>query len=207
MTQAPGASEAGDPDARALWLDPLKEAAVEAAPLLLGSVLWVRGVGVRLTEVEAYEGADDPASHAWRGQTARNAVMFGPAGHLYVYRIHGHHCVNIVCGPPGRASAVLLRAGEVVEGLDAARTRRPGVREAWLARGPGNLAKALGLTLADQGAWLGGPDVALRWGSAGGTFVAGPRVNVARAHDRPWRFWVPGPSVSAFRPHPAVRPV
>ena len=207
MSLADGAfGDLGDPDARALWLsDLLGATAVEAAPLLLGCVLWVRGVGVRLTEVEAYEGADDPASHAWRGQTARNAVMFGPAGHLYVYRIHGHHCVNVVCGPQGHAAAVLLRAGEIVEGLDAACSRRPGVREAWLARGPGNLAKALGLTVADQGAWLGGPDVALRPGGFVCAFVAGPRVNVARAHDRPWRFLVQSPSVSAFRPHPAAR--
>lgn len=180
--------------------------ALEVAPELLGCVLWVRGVGVRLTEVEAYEGADDPASHAWRGPTARNQVMYGPAGHLYTYRLHGHTCANIVCGPPGVASAVLLRAGEVVEGIERARVRRPGVADIRLARGPGNLCRALGIRFDDGGAWLAGPDLVLRAGQAAGGVVAGPRVNVSRAHDRPWRFTTDSPTVSAFKAHPAARP-
>lgn len=182
---------------------PLGRRALDVAPDLLGRVLRVRGVAVRLTEVEAYEGEDDPASHAWRGPTPRNRVMFGPAGRLYVYQLHGHRCANIVCGPEGVASAVLLRAGEVVEGLDAARARRPGVRDAWLARGPGNLGRALGLTLDDGGApveLLPGEPVPPE------CVRRGPRVNVSRAHAEPWRFWdARSASVSAFKPHPLAR--
>lgn len=185
----------------------LTRRALAVAPDLLGCVLWVRGVAVRLTEVEAYEGADDPASHAWRSRTARNEVMFGPAGHLYVYRMHGHHCLNVVCGPEGIASAVLLRAGEVVEGVDAARSRRPGVRDDWLARGPGNLGRALGVTLDDWGASLAGPDLVLSAGVAvpADEVRVGVRVNVSRAFDRPWRFWLDSPSVSAAKLHPNAR--
>lgn len=175
------------------------------APGLLGCVLSVRGVAVRLSEVEAYEGEDDPASHAWRGPTPRNRVMFGPAGRLYVYQLHGHRCANIVCGPDGVASAVLLRGGEVVEGLDAARARRPGVPDALLARGPGNLARALGVTLEDWGS-----PVDLAPGDAvPPAFVGrGPRVNVSRAHDVPWRFWdIRSASVSAFKAHKSARGV
>ena len=118
---------------------------------LLGRVLVAHtddgDVGVRLTEVEAYAGRDDPASHAFRGPTARNAVMFGPAGHLYTYFVYGMHwCANIVTGPEGDASAVLLRAGEVVLGQDIAMDRRPAVtRTPLLARGPAGLATVLGL--------------------------------------------------------------
>jgi DNA-3-methyladenine glycosylase len=182
--------------------------ALEVAPELLGRVLWVRGVGVRLTEVEAYEGADDPASHAWRGPTPRNASMFGPPGRLYVYRVHGHHCANIVCDDEGVGAAVLVRAGEVVEGVEVARTRRPGVRDEHLARGPGNLTRALGLTRADDGAELGASGVELgpRDGELG-EILRGVRVNVSRAFDRPWRFWVEHPSVSALRLHPNARGV
>lgn len=180
--------------------------ALDVAPDLLGCLLTVRGVAVRLTEVEAYEGADDPASHAWRGPTRRNAVMFGPPGHLYCYQMHGHLCVNVVCGPEGTASAVLLRAGEVVRGLDEARSRRPGVRDAWLARGPGNLTRALGLTASDQGRGLEGGDVTLTpGGTAPDAVRAGVRVNVSRAFDRPWRFTLAHPSVSALTRHPNAR--
>lgn len=182
--------------------------ALEVAPALLGCVLRVRGVGVRIVEVEAYEGTDDPASHAWRGPTARNRVMFGPAGRLYVYQMHGHRCANVVCGPDGVASAVLLRAGEVVEGVDAARGRRPGVRDAWLARGPGNLGRALGITLEDWGASLGGPEIELLDGDTVPVeaVASGPRVNVSRAFDRPWRFWdARSASVSAAKLHPQAR--
>ena len=184
----------------------LSRRALDVAPDLLGLVFRVRGVGVRLTEVEAYEGADDPASHAWRGPTARNAVMFGPAGRLYVYTMHGHACVNLVCGPDGVASAVLLRAGEVVEGVDLARGRRPGVRDAWLARGPGNLTRALGITRADDGAVLGADGLALGDRvEPVGEVRAGVRVNVSRAFDRPWRFTLDHPSVSVLKLHPAAR--
>ena len=120
---------------------------LDVAPRLLGSVLRHGEVACRITEVEAYDGARDPGSHAYRGQTARNAVMFGPPGHLYVYFTYGmHYCCNVVCGPPGSASAVLLRAGEVVDGLDLARSRRtPARSDRDLARGPANLCQTLGI--------------------------------------------------------------
>ena len=175
--------------------------ALQVAPALLGCVLRVGEVGVRIVEVEAYEGTDDPASHAWRGESPRNAVMFGPPGRLYVYTMHGHTCANIVCGPDGVASAVLLRAGEVVSGLQLARERRPGVADARLARGPGNLCRALGITTADAGQSLDGPRLTLLPGATPDTAASGPRVNVSRAHDAPWRFWdTASASVSAFRP-------
>ena len=125
---------------------------LEVAPRLLGAVLTHGGVSVRLTEVEAYAGPLDPGSHAHRGRTARNAVMFGPPGHLYVYFVYGmHHCANLVTGPEGDPGAVLLRAGEVVAGLDVARERRPSSRDRDLARGPARLCRVLGIDLADNG--------------------------------------------------------
>ena len=182
--------------------------ALDVAPELLGRVLWVRGVGVRITEVEAYEGADDPASHAWRGQTLRNQVMFGPAGHLYTYSIHGHTCCNVVCGPVGTASAVLIRAAEVVEGIEFARARRPRVADVALARGPGNLCRALGVRMTDLGASLMGPEIVLRPGRPVEEVKAGPRVNVSRAWEQPWRFSdATSPTVSAYKRHPATRSV
>lgn len=170
------------------------------APDLLGAVLTVDGVGVRLTEVEAYEGESDPASHAWRGMTARNAVMFGRAGRLYVYLSYGiHSCVNVVCGVEGTASAVLLRAGEVVAGEEAVRGRRGPVPYRRLASGPGNLGSALGLTVADSGLALGGVRASLVAGEAG-RVACGPRVGISRAVDVPWRFWLTDePSVSVRR--------
>ena len=107
---------------------------------------------MRLTEVEAYDGASDPASHAFRGRTPRNAVMFGPPGHLYIYFSYGIHWnANVVCGPEGAASGVLLRAGEVIEGMELARTRRGRSVDRDLARGPGRLCQALGLTAITGG--------------------------------------------------------
>lgn len=179
---------------------------------LLGCSLWAGSVGIRLVEVEAYEGERDPASHAYRGRTNRNSSMFTSGGHLYVYRMHGHACVNIVCGPAGVARGVLLRAGEVIAGLDLARERRPGVQDACLARGPGNLTRTLGIGHDDDGSDLLAPDP----DRSGGTLrleprrgkpliVASPRVNVPRAQERCWRFSVPGsPAVSAPRPQANV---
>ncbi len=160
-------------------------------------MLTVDGVAIRLTEVEAYEGEADPASHAWRGRTPRNAVMFGKAGRLYVYLSYGiHSCVNVVCDVEGTASAVLLRAGEVVAGEEAVRMRRGHVPYARLASGPGNLGSALALTAADSGLVLGGVRASLVAGPPG-EIVTGPRVGISRAVDTSWRFWLAGePSVS-----------
>jgi DNA-3-methyladenine glycosylase len=166
------------------------------------------GVAVRLTEVEAYSGVgDDPASHAHRGRTPRNAVMFGPPGYLYVYFTYGMHwCLNIVCGPAGTASAVLLRAGEVVSGAALARSRRPAARrDRDLARGPARLATALALDSAAYGTpVLDGSGPLTVFPPAGPVDPAlvrsGPRVGVAGGHDIPWRFWLDGdPTVSAYR--------
>jgi len=184
---------------------------LEAARVLLGSVFEVDDpqgtVAVRLSEVEAYAGGADPASHAFRGRTRRNAVMFGPAGHLYVYFVYGMHwCCNVVCGPNGEASAVLLRAGRVVSGLDLARARRPGARtDAELARGPARLATALGIDRTAGGADLLDPTspIRLRAGAPvpAEAVCAGPRVGVAAAGDVLWRLWVDGEeTVSAYRP-------
>ncbi|MEH0938382.1 DNA-3-methyladenine glycosylase [Micromonospora psammae] len=182
---------------------------VPAARGLLGCRLTAGGVTVRITEVEAYAGtAGDPASHAHRGRTPRNAVMFGPAGHAYVYFTYGMHwCMNVVTGPDGEASAVLLRAGEVVDGLDVARARRPAVRrEVDLARGPARLCATLGIDRSVYGQdLLGDGPVRLRPAEApvpDAAVSAGPRVGVTGAHDVPWRFWITGdPTVSSYRRH------
>jgi len=182
---------------------------LEVAPQLLGAVLTAGGVRVRLTEVEAYAGPDDPGSHAYRGRTPRTRVMFGPAGHAYVYFSYGMHwCLNVVAGPVGEAAAVLLRAGAVLDGLPAARERRPSASDRDLCRGPARLCRALGLTGAHDGADLLDPagPVRLSPGApAGGPVHSGPRVGLSRAAERPWRFWLGGePTVSAYRP--AARP-
>lgn len=185
-------------------------AAVEVAPELLGRVIEHRTadglVAVRLTEVEAYAGEEDPASHAFRGRTGRNATMYGEAGHAYVYFIYGmHHCINLVCLGPGVAAAVLLRAGEVVEGLDLARWRRRPARDRDLARGPARLCQALGIRRAHDGA--DGCDAAgplrVREGEPvpASLVRTSPRTGVAVARDRAWRFYVAGePHVSPYRP-------
>lgn len=177
---------------------------LEVAPHLLGAVLTHGAVAVRVTEVEAYDGRDDPGSHAYRGLTPRNAVMFGPAGRLYVYFTYGmHHCCNVVCGPEGAASAVLLRAGEVVAGLEVARSRRPGVADHLLARGPANLCRALGIDLSHNGSLLDSSPVHLELGESprADQVRTGPRVGLRGAPDRPWRHWIQGdPTVSSYRP-------
>ncbi|MPZ60447.1 MAG: DNA-3-methyladenine glycosylase [Propionibacteriales bacterium] len=178
---------------------------LEVAPELLGCVVTHDGVSVRLSEVEAYDGGDDPASHAFRGRTKRNAVMFGPAGHLYVYFTYGMHwCANVVCGEDGVAGAVLLRAGEVVAGEDVARRRRGDrVASRDLARGPARLTQALGVGRAHDGLDLCAGPMSVGPEESGPIDISsGPRVGVAKAADRPWRFWVEGdPTVSAYRPH------
>ncbi|WP_420038814.1 DNA-3-methyladenine glycosylase [Gordonia sp. MP11Mi] len=177
---------------------------------LLGRLLTSHGVSAVITEVEAYDGPHDPASHAYT-RTPRSETMYGPPMRLYVYRIHGHHCANIVTSPEGEGSAVLLRAGRIVDGLDVARQRRQTmVDDELLARGPGNLTKAVGITMSDLRTDVtspGGVQLGARVQTPG-TILAGPRVGVRLAADEPWRFWIDGePSVSAYRRHPkAGRP-
>lgn len=184
---------------------------VAAAHRLLGATLIGRGVRATVVEVEAYGGVPDGpwpdrAAHSYRGPNGRNAVMFGPPGRLYTYRSHGIHvCANVACGPDGTAAAVLLRACAIEDGLDIARSRRGElIRTAGLARGPGNLCSALGITMADNGIDLFDPDspVTLELNEPVAA-VAGPRVGVSQAADRPWRLWLAGrPEVSAYRRSP-----
>jgi DNA-3-methyladenine glycosylase len=194
----------------------LARPAEEVAPDLLGAVLTHETpegtVSITITETEAYSGAADPASHAYRGRTPRNAVMFGPAGYLYVYRSHGlHWCANVVTGVDGIASAVLIRAGRVIEGEDLARERRGDkVESARLARGPGNFCQALGITAEHNGTdLLTDAPVALSEGEPvpAALVRAGPRVGVSRAHDWQHRFYLAGdPTVSAYRLSPRAKP-
>jgi DNA-3-methyladenine glycosylase len=180
---------------------------LDVAHDLLGAVVVRDGVALRLTEVEAYDGANDPASHAFRGPTARNAVMFGRPGHAYVYFTYGmHFCVNLVCGPPDVAAAVLLRAGEIIDGQQIAVARRPRSSARDLARGPARLTQALGIDRSLDGVDVTKPGSAIvvRAGDqvADERVRRGPRIGVTQAADRPWRLWVEGePSVSAYRPH------
>ncbi|WP_340539983.1 DNA-3-methyladenine glycosylase [Nocardioides sp. GXZ039] len=190
----------------------LRGAAPAVAPRLLGAIVRNGPVAVRLTEVEAYAGTTDPGSHAFGGPTPRTKVMFGPPGHLYCYLSYGMHvCANVVVGEEGSAAAVLLRAGEVVDGLDVARQRSPRASaERDLARGPGRLGRALGLTLGDDGADLAtGPiTLTLAAGSPAACEVAnGPRTGLRRAPDRPWRYWLAGDRfVSPYRRHARAEP-
>jgi DNA-3-methyladenine glycosylase len=179
----------------------------EVAPDLLGRVLWHGEVAVRLTEVEAYAGLRDPASHAYRGLTPRTAVMFGPPGHAYVYFTYGmHFCVNLVCAKEGTASAVLLRAGEIVGGRDVARARRPRSSDRDLARGPARLCMALAIAREQNGLDVCSPGGPLL--IAAGEPVdpsrtrTGPRTGVNGGKETPWRFWIDGdPTVSPYRAH------
>jgi DNA-3-methyladenine glycosylase len=189
--------------------------APEVAPELLGCVLrhatTAGAVAVVITEVEAYAGAADAASHAFRGLTARNAVMFGEPGHAYVYFTYGmHFCVNLVCLPEGTASAVLLRAGRVIEGAGLAAARRPAAARASaaaaqrdLARGPARLCRALAIDRSLDGADVCDPASPLRVLGRAADVPAvgrGPRVGVSRAAAIPWRFWIDAePTVSAYR--------
>jgi DNA-3-methyladenine glycosylase len=192
---------------------------LEVAPRLLGAQLRTTvddvPVWLRITETEAYHGqgtgdVPDPGSHARMGRTARNATMWGEPGHLYVYLSHGiHSCVNVVCGPDGTAGGVLLRAGEVIEGADAAASRS-GRSGRDLARGPGRFGQVSGLrhSIHDgidfvSGQPLNGARAELWWDDASVDAASGPRVGVAGIAGTdafPWRFWIDGdPTVSPFR--------
>lgn len=199
---------------------------LEIAPLLLGAVLrhdTPEGeVGLRITEVEAYVGDGvDPGSHAFRGRTKRNAVMYGPPGFMYAYFTYGMHvCANVVCSPEGEATAVLLRAAEVVEGRELARARRSRasssggaengparvVSDRDLARGPARLVVAAGIRLEENGADLYAPPFSLELPRVALPFVSGPRTGVSGAGGGdafPWRFWLDGdPTVSPYKRHP-----
>ncbi len=192
--------------AKLLPIDP-----VEAGRRLLGAVLTGRGVSAMIVEVEAYGGPPDgswpdAASHSFRGRRGRNTVMFGPAGRLYTYLSHGIHvCANVVCGDDGVAGAVLLRAAAVESGLDIAGIRRgDAVRPAAVARGPGNLCSALGITMDDNGIDLFDPHSPVQLALSEPHQAAdGPRVGVSQAADRPWRFWLAGrQEVSLYRRSP-----
>jgi DNA-3-methyladenine glycosylase len=187
---------------------------IEVAPALLGRHLSFGGVTLRLTELEAYAGGLDPGSHAFRGPTPRTEPMFGPPGFTYVYFTYGHHwCVNLVVGETGSASAVLIRAGEVLEGHDLVHARRGGVRERDWTRGPGRLGQALALSGEHTGLdfcrpALGDPiDLVVSEGEPvpEADVAVGPRVGVSGPGGDgtayPWRFWVADdPHVSAYRP-------
>lgn len=163
------------------------------APQLLGSVVYFRGVAIRLTEVEAYLGAEDEASHTYRGRTARNAAMFGPPGRLYVYISYGiHRAGNLVCAEEGIGQGCLMRAGEIVEGEDIARQRRGDVPFHRIASGPGNLGKALGLDTKDNGLRVNGPELRVVSRETIPEIATGPRIGISKNAEAPLRFWVPG---------------
>ena len=164
----------------------------EVAPNLIGATLMVGGVGGTIVEVEAYHHTD-PAAHSFRGRTERNGVMFGPPGYLYVYRSYGiHWCANVVCEADGSASAVLLRAVEPTAGLGLMRRRRGMHDLRLLCAGPGRLCEALGITHAYNGIALDRPPIALYARTVEPEIVAGPRIGITKAVERPWRYGLKG---------------
>ena len=195
---APGAAAATD-------VQPLAPAGIDfdlpaqaLAPLLIGVTLLVDGVGGRIVETEAYD-ASDPASHSFRGPTARNAAMFGPAGRAYVYRSYGvHWCLNLVCGRPEDGAAVLIRALQPKHGLEAMRARRrlpEGGDVRLLCAGPGRLAQALGIDGSFDHLPLDAPPFSLlapQDAAPAPALVVGPRIGITRAVDVPWRFGAAG---------------
>ncbi|MGO4299311.1 DNA-3-methyladenine glycosylase [Leifsonia sp. RAF41] len=197
--------------------DEFLPSSLEVAPRLLGAVLRhdspEGAVALRITEVEAYIGDGlDPGSHAFRGRTKRNGVMYGAPGHVYTYFTYGMHvCANVVCSPEGEATAVLLRAAEVVEGEDLAEHRRVGasgrsIPHRDLARGPARLVVAAGMSLADDGADLFSPPFEIELPTEPAEYQTGPRTGVSGAGGGlafPWRYWLPGdPTVSPYKRHP-----
>jgi DNA-3-methyladenine glycosylase len=164
----------------------------EVAPEVIGLTLLVDGVGGTIVEVEAYD-ADDPASHGYRGPTPRNAAMFGPPGHAYVYRSYGiHWCLNLVCAPEGRAEAVLVRALEPTAGIDAMRDRRGLDDVRALCSGPGKLCESLGVTGHHDGLPLDEPPFELRERTSEPAVAVGPRVGITKAVALPWRYVLTG---------------
>lgn len=164
----------------------------EVAPELIGATLLVDGVGGTIVEVEAYD-QDDPASHGFRGRTARTTSMFGPPGHAYIYRSYGiHWCLNLVCAEEGRAEAALVRALEPTAGLDAMRERRGLEASRALCSGPGKLCQALGISRALDGLPLDGPPFALLAREEEVPLAVGPRIGITRAVEQPWRYGLAG---------------
>lgn len=197
-------------------LDPLPRSffdrpVIEVAPDLLGRLVVHRTedgtVTARLTEVEAYDGPNDPGSHAFRGRSKRNGTMFGPPGHVYVYFTYGmHYCMNLVCGPPGMPTGILLRAAEITDGAELARKRRLTAKsDRELARGPARLVESLAVTRGDDGSDVcGDGPLTVHHGTPPPKRLirTGPRVGLRDAPDFPWRFWIDGdPTVSVYRPH------
>lgn len=183
-----------------------EQPATEVAPLLLGAFLTVDEVVLRVTEVEAYLGVGaDPGSHAYRRRGPKNDTMFGPPGHLYTYFTYGMHvCSNVVCLPEGEASAVLLRAGSIVDGVEVARIRRVTSRsDVDLARGPARLTVAMGIGLADDGNDLAAGRVRLELPAAAASFETSLRTGVSGpggVEPFAWRYFIPGePSVSPYK--------
>jgi DNA-3-methyladenine glycosylase len=164
----------------------------EVAPDVIGATLFVDGVGGRLVEVEAYH-QTDPAAHSFHGPTKRNAVMFGPPGYAYIYRSYGiHWCLNFVCEPKESASAVLIRAIEPTAGLKAMRRRRGVADERLLCSGPGRLCQALRVTALHNGLVLDRPPFELFAREDDVEVVAGPRIGLTKAVDKPWRYGLKG---------------
>jgi DNA-3-methyladenine glycosylase len=164
----------------------------EVAPELIGAELLFDGVGGIIVEVEAYD-HEDPAAHGFRGRSERNASMFGPPGHAYVYRSYGiHWCLNFVCEDEGVASAVLIRALEPTQGYEAMRARRGVDEPRLLCSGPGRVCQALGITREHDGLPLDEPPFELRDRRQAPALVVGPRVGISKAADRPWRYGLAG---------------
>jgi len=177
----------------------------DVAPDLIGAVLLVDGVGGMIVEVEAYD-PDDPASHAFRGQTARNTAMFGPPGHAYVYRSYGlHWCLNFVWDAPGHASAVLIRAVMPQLGVDVMRTRRRLEKETLLCAGPGRVCEALGISRAHDGLALDLPPFVILPPEGSVPIAVGTRIGITKAAEKPWRYGLKG-SLFLSRKMPDLTP-
>ncbi|MDQ2820961.1 MAG: DNA-3-methyladenine glycosylase [Pseudomonadota bacterium] len=159
---------------------------------LIGMTLLIDGVGGRIVETEAYDRAD-PASHSFSGETPRNAAMFGPPAHAYVYLSHGiHWCLNFVCREPGHGAGVLIRALAPDAGIEQMAARRGTTDLRNLCSGPGKLGQALGVTRALNGRALDGPPFALLPAAGAVELIAGPRIGISKAVDVPWRFGLAG---------------